>query len=171
MLHLHNTRVEVVDHGWVFIYLLVFIFQLTVRFDNVWMVAFVEELGTFVFFIITGYKFQPARNNPYLRLSQVDDEEIKMDDVYVVVSRRGELTLIPHHYSFAQSGLMENVSRVKRSNDNELQRALLVSSSSESDNEGNNEDVIFTRSATTQPPPPRRGTQGGRQGEAGPDIY
>jgi hypothetical protein len=36
-----------------------------------------KEMATFVFFVMTGYKFRPASNNPYFAVSTDDD----MDEV------------------------------------------------------------------------------------------
>jgi hypothetical protein len=32
-----------------------------------------KEMATFVFFVMTGYKFRPASNNPYFALSTEED--------------------------------------------------------------------------------------------------
>jgi hypothetical protein len=37
------------------------------------------EMTTFIFFVVTGYKFRPIRNNPYLELADSDDEDAEMD--------------------------------------------------------------------------------------------
>lgn len=39
------------------------------------------ESSTLAFFVLTGYKFQPAGNNPYLQLPQDDEEDVQMDQV------------------------------------------------------------------------------------------
>lgn len=41
---------------------------------------FLVEVSTLIFFVLTGYKFQPASNNPYLQLPQ-DEEDVEMDEV------------------------------------------------------------------------------------------
>lgn len=38
------------------------------------------EVSTLIFFVLTGYKFRPASNNPYLQLPQ-DEEDVEMDEV------------------------------------------------------------------------------------------
>lgn len=40
-----------------------------------WMDELVTEVVTFIFFVLTAYKFQPAVNNPYLQLTQNDDDD------------------------------------------------------------------------------------------------
>lgn len=39
------------------------------------------ESSTLAFFILTGYKFQPAGDNPYLQLPQEDEEDVQMEQV------------------------------------------------------------------------------------------
>uniref|UniRef100_A0A803JWB9 G protein-coupled receptor 107 n=1 Tax=Xenopus tropicalis TaxID=8364 RepID=A0A803JWB9_XENTR len=40
-----------------------------------WMYQLLDELATFIFFVLTGYMFRPASDNPYLQLPQDDDED------------------------------------------------------------------------------------------------
>lgn len=39
-----------------------------------------DEMATLVFFVLTGYKFRPASDNPYLQLSQEEDD-LEMESV------------------------------------------------------------------------------------------
>lgn len=39
------------------------------------------ESSTLAFFVLTGYKFQPAGDNPYLQLPQEDEEDVQMEQV------------------------------------------------------------------------------------------
>ena len=41
---------------------------------------FLVEVSTLIFFVLTGFKFRPASNNPYLQLPQ-DEEDMEMDEV------------------------------------------------------------------------------------------
>jgi hypothetical protein len=53
-----------------------------VPFQYEWLNELFRELATIMFFIITGYKFKPAADNPYLRVpTDEDDEEMEMDEV------------------------------------------------------------------------------------------
>lgn len=54
-----------------------------------------DETATLVFFVLTGYKFRPASDNPYLQLSQEEDD-LEMESVVTT------------------SGVMENMKKVKK---------------------------------------------------------
>ncbi|XP_059848018.1 protein GPR108-like isoform X1 [Hypanus sabinus] len=71
--------------------------KFTVPFRWQWMYNFLVEVSTLVFFVLTGFKFRPASNNPYLQLPQ-DEEDVTMDEV------------------LTESGLLESVTKVKRIN-------------------------------------------------------
>ncbi|XP_051898035.1 protein GPR108-like isoform X2 [Pristis pectinata] len=78
--------------------------KFTVPFQWQWMYNFLVEVSTLVFFVLTGFKFRPASNNPYLQLPQ-DEEDIQTDEV------------------LTESGLLESVTKVKKtSNGRELIR-------------------------------------------------
>ncbi|KAK3510441.1 hypothetical protein QTP70_006851 [Hemibagrus guttatus] len=54
--------------------------KVTVPFQWQWCQEFLIEVSTLVFFVLTGFKFRPASNNPYLQLPQ-DEEDLEMDEV------------------------------------------------------------------------------------------
>ena len=57
-------------------------FQVTVPFQYTWLDNFFHESANLVFFVVTGYKFRPGCNNPYLRLPASDEEDdLEMDQV------------------------------------------------------------------------------------------
>uniref|UniRef100_A0A8D2IT46 G protein-coupled receptor 107 n=1 Tax=Varanus komodoensis TaxID=61221 RepID=A0A8D2IT46_VARKO len=49
--------------------------KIAVPFQWKWLYQLLDEMATFVFFVLTGYKFRPASDNPYLQLSQDDDDD------------------------------------------------------------------------------------------------
>uniref|UniRef100_A0A8B9HYZ0 G protein-coupled receptor 108 n=1 Tax=Astyanax mexicanus TaxID=7994 RepID=A0A8B9HYZ0_ASTMX len=78
--------------------------KVTVPFQWQWCQEFLIEVSTLVFFVLTGFKFRPASNNPYLQLPQ-DEEDLEMDEVVT------------------ESGALEGISKVKKtSNGRERQR-------------------------------------------------
>ncbi|XP_051802134.1 protein GPR108 isoform X1 [Acanthochromis polyacanthus] len=78
--------------------------KITMPFQWQWCYEFLVELSTLIFFVLTGYKFRPASNNPYLQLPQ-DEEDVEMDEVVT------------------ESGALEGISKVKKtSNGRERQK-------------------------------------------------
>uniref|UniRef100_A0A674PEB5 G protein-coupled receptor 108 n=1 Tax=Takifugu rubripes TaxID=31033 RepID=A0A674PEB5_TAKRU len=69
--------------------------KVTLPFQWQWCFEFLVELSTLIFFVLTGYKFRPASNNPYLQLPQ-DEEDVEMDEVVT------------------ESGVLEGISKVKK---------------------------------------------------------
>uniref|UniRef100_A0A8D3D4C4 G protein-coupled receptor 108 n=1 Tax=Scophthalmus maximus TaxID=52904 RepID=A0A8D3D4C4_SCOMX len=78
--------------------------KVTMPFQWQWCYEFLVEVSTLVFFVLTGYKFRPASDNPYLQLP-LDEEDVEMDEVVT------------------ESGALEGISHVKKtSNGRERQR-------------------------------------------------
>uniref|UniRef100_UPI003AAB733E protein GPR108 n=1 Tax=Centroberyx gerrardi TaxID=166262 RepID=UPI003AAB733E len=78
--------------------------KVTMPFQWQWCYEFLVEVSTLIFFVLTGYKFRPASNNPYLQLPQ-DEEDVEMDEVVT------------------ESGALEGISKVKKtSNGRERQK-------------------------------------------------
>lgn len=49
---------------------------MTVPFNFLWLNEFSKETATFVFFVMTGYKFRPTIANPYFQVaSDIDDDD------------------------------------------------------------------------------------------------
>ncbi|XP_029284170.1 protein GPR108 [Cottoperca gobio] len=78
--------------------------KVTMPFQWQWCYEFLVEVSTLIFFVLTGYKFRPASNNPYLQLP-LDEEDVEMDEVVT------------------ESGALEGISKVKKTcNGREHQR-------------------------------------------------
>lgn len=78
--------------------------KITMPFQWQWGYEFLVEVSTLIFFVLTGYKFRPASNNPYLQLPQ-DEEDVEADEVVT------------------ESGALEGISKVKKtSNGRERQK-------------------------------------------------
>lgn len=54
-----------------------FFSQISVPFQYEWLDEMFREMATYVFFVLTGYKFRPASANPYFTMSS---EELAQDD-------------------------------------------------------------------------------------------
>ncbi|XP_069914173.1 protein GPR107 [Oryctolagus cuniculus] len=75
--------------------IIAFLLKLAVPFQWKWLYQLLDEMATLVFFVLTGYKFRPASDNPYLQLSQEEDD-LEMESVVTA------------------SGVTENVKKVKK---------------------------------------------------------
>ena len=62
--------------------IVVYLLAATIPFYLLWLGDMFTELATLLFFVVTGYKFKPARDNPYLPLRAEGDEggEYGLDD-------------------------------------------------------------------------------------------
>ncbi|XP_075869481.1 protein GPR108 [Nelusetta ayraudi] len=69
--------------------------RVTMPFQWQWCYELLVEVSTLIFFVLTGYKFRPASNNPYLQLP-LDEEDVEMDEVVT------------------ESGALEGISKVKK---------------------------------------------------------
>lgn len=54
---------------------------MTVSFQYEWLDEMFTEMVTYVFFVMTGYKFRPASANPYFQVSCDNDADDEMDVV------------------------------------------------------------------------------------------
>ncbi|XP_004677941.1 PREDICTED: protein GPR107 [Condylura cristata] len=75
--------------------IIAFLLKLAVPFQWKWLCQLLDEMATLVFFVLTGYTFRPASDNPYLQLSQEEDD-LEMESVVTT------------------SGVMENMKKVKK---------------------------------------------------------
>lgn len=50
--------------------------SITVPFQYSWLDEMFREMATYVFFVLTGYKFRPAEHNPYFSVPQEDEENL-----------------------------------------------------------------------------------------------
>ncbi|KAJ8283573.1 hypothetical protein COCON_G00024230 [Conger conger] len=84
--------------------IIAYLLKVAIPFQWQWFYEFLVEVSTLIFFVMTGYKFRPASNNPYLQLP-LDEEDMEMDEV------------------LTESGALEGISRVKKlQNGRERQR-------------------------------------------------
>jgi hypothetical protein len=66
--------------------IIVYLLKITVPFQYEWIQVFSQHTAILVFFILTGYHFQPAVQNPYFQLSQDDDPDLEMEEVLFEVT-------------------------------------------------------------------------------------
>ncbi|XP_027045750.1 protein GPR107-like [Pocillopora damicornis] len=62
--------------------IIVYLIKITVPFQYMWLDDFFNNAASFVFFVLTGFKFRPAPDNPYLHVPQDEsDGEVEMEEV------------------------------------------------------------------------------------------
>ncbi|XP_053658310.1 protein GPR107 [Anopheles marshallii] len=76
--------------------IIVILLKITVAFQYAWLDEMFKEMATYVFFVLTGYKFRPVSQHPYFSVhgEDLDDED---DDGEVI---------------FTQSGLSDGISKI-----------------------------------------------------------
>ncbi|KAH8274227.1 hypothetical protein KR018_009079 [Drosophila ironensis] len=79
--------------------IIVDLLQMTVVFQYAWLDEMFREMTTYIFFVLTGYKFRPVSSHPYFTVPDEDEDD---DEVEVLT----------------ESGLTETVHRVKPLNRN-----------------------------------------------------
>lgn len=62
--------------------IVVFLLSATIPFYLMWLGPMFNELATLVFFVVTGYRFRPASDNPYLPVRLDDDADPEGDREY-----------------------------------------------------------------------------------------
>ncbi|XP_045115602.1 protein GPR107-like [Portunus trituberculatus] len=74
--------------------IIVYLLRITVPFQYEWLDAMFREMATYVFFVMTGYKFRPATNNPYFR---VYDEDKEVEEVLTTTGLTEGITQVNQH--------------------------------------------------------------------------
>ncbi|XP_023295204.2 protein GPR107 [Lucilia cuprina] len=93
--------------------IIVYLLKMTVAFQYAWLDEMFREMATYVFFVLTGYKFRPTSSHPYFA---VDDDDDDGDEVEVLT----------------ESGLTHNIHRTKAQNRNAVSNTTII--------EGNDEE-------------------------------
>uniref|UniRef100_A0A2P2HZ52 Protein GPR107-like n=1 Tax=Hirondellea gigas TaxID=1518452 RepID=A0A2P2HZ52_9CRUS len=78
--------------------IIVYLLRITVPFQYEWLDDMFREMATYVFFVITGYKFRPANSNPYFLIAARGEEDDDEDEDVILT----------------MTSLNENVSRVNQ---------------------------------------------------------
>lgn len=63
---------------------IVYLLKMTVPFQYEWLDVFINHAAILVFFVVTGYHFQPTPRNPYFRVNQ--DDDLEMEEVLFEVT-------------------------------------------------------------------------------------
>jgi hypothetical protein len=67
--------------------IIAYLLKIVVPFQYEWLDEMFREMATFVFFVLTGYKFRPASNNPYF---SVPSDDYDMEQVLIGNTAIGE---------------------------------------------------------------------------------
>ncbi|KAL9881142.1 protein GPR107 [Glossina fuscipes fuscipes] len=96
--------------------IIVYLLKMTMAFQYAWLDEMFREMATYVFFVLTGYKFRPTSSHPYFNVDNDNDDDDDDDEVEV-------LTV---------SGLTQGIHRTKAQNRNALPSTKVI--------EGNDEE-------------------------------
>lgn len=66
--------------------IIVYLLKITVAFQYAWLDEMFHEMATYVFFVLTGYKFRPASSQLYFTVGEGDDDD---DDEVEVLTESG----------------------------------------------------------------------------------
>jgi hypothetical protein len=73
--------------------IIVFLLDATLHYQYVWLGEFFTELATLIFWGLTGYKFRPVADNPYLKLDD-DDEDAEREEAQRQSREEGGDTIV-----------------------------------------------------------------------------
>ncbi|XP_017794204.1 PREDICTED: protein GPR107 isoform X1 [Habropoda laboriosa] len=85
--------------------IIVYLLKITVPFQYEWLDEMFREMATYVFFVLTGYKFRPASANPYFTLSNEETTPADEDD---------EIDVVLFSSVSGGSGLTEGLTKVSK---------------------------------------------------------
>ncbi|XP_034187075.1 protein GPR107 isoform X1 [Osmia lignaria lignaria] len=85
--------------------IIVYLLKITVPFQYEWLDEMFREMATYVFFVLTGYKFRPASANPYFTLTNDETTQADEDD---------EMDVVLFSSISGRSGITEGLSKVSK---------------------------------------------------------
>ncbi|KAL3870870.1 hypothetical protein ACJMK2_038902 [Sinanodonta woodiana] len=88
--------------------IIVYLVKIAVPFRYEWLNELLKEIATAVFFVVTGYKFRPAPDNPYLQVPQESDDEMEMDEVITKTGATDTVTRVNRHKGDSESKTSSN---------------------------------------------------------------
>ncbi|XP_076242999.1 protein GPR107 isoform X3 [Calliopsis andreniformis] len=85
--------------------IIVYLLKITVPFQYEWLDEMFREMATYVFFVLTGYKFRPASANPYFTLTNDETNQADEDD---------EVDVVLFSSVSGGSGITEGLSKINK---------------------------------------------------------
>lgn len=98
--------------------IIVYLLRITTAFQYGWIDEMFKEMATYVFFVLTGYKFRPAMSHPYFTNESDDDGDDDEEAYALIRSDRKDTCLmmcfaVLLFYRITESGLTEGVRNTK----------------------------------------------------------
>ncbi|XP_041369139.1 protein GPR107-like isoform X2 [Gigantopelta aegis] len=87
--------------------IVVYLLKIALPFRYEWLTEMSRELAVLVFFLVTGYKFRPASDNPYLQVPQESDDEIEMEEVLTKTGSTESVVKVNQRNSESTENLMK----------------------------------------------------------------
>jgi len=75
--------------------IIVFLLDAVLPYTVVWLGEFFTEAANLLFWCITGYKFRPVADNPYLSLEEEEEEDRERANAQRTVSQEREIEMDP----------------------------------------------------------------------------
>uniref|UniRef100_A0A6M2DWI2 Putative g protein-coupled seven transmembrane receptor n=1 Tax=Xenopsylla cheopis TaxID=163159 RepID=A0A6M2DWI2_XENCH len=91
--------------------IIVYLLKITVPFQYEWLDEMFRELATYVFFVLTGYKFRPASANPYFSLAT---EIEPMDEVLTESGALEGLSKLTNRLASSQNQEFTEIDEIER---------------------------------------------------------
>lgn len=93
---------------------------MTVAFQYAWLDEMFREMATYVFFVLTGYKFRPTSSHPYFAVDDEDDD----DDEVEVLTESGLTHNTIHRTKALNRNVVSSGTTVIEGNDDEKENLI-----------------------------------------------
>jgi len=94
--------------------IIVYLLKITVAFQYSWLDEMFREMATFVFFVLTGYKFRPVPQHPYFTMGDDSEDEVEIltqtgltEGLSKLTNRAQGVTIVEHHDDEERENLIE----------------------------------------------------------------
>lgn len=111
-----------------------YLLKMTMAFQYAWLDEMFREMATYVFFVLTGYKFRPLTSHPYFTVDEMDGSSMSGlrrtggdDDDEVEI--------------FTKSALGQKVHRVRGSTRNVMHTSVVI----EGNDDGGEREKLLTK--------------------------
>lgn len=128
--------------------IVVYLLKITVAFQYAWFDEMFKAMGTYVFFVLTGYKFRPTSSHPYFTEDNTDDDYDDDDRQNLIAYRDdddagGGGGADAEAQVLTETGLTEGVHKTKAINRNTL---ITINTNNSSGNKYNDSNSVAIES-------------------------